>query len=115
MAAISAVAEYAERIENVFLNDKENDFGKYCLNIYALGVPNTVCIDDYLPFMTNEWTGYENLFYGQVGANDALWGPLIEKALAKYVGNYWHLDTGINADGVSMLNGSPYDEIRHWD
>ena len=25
------------------------------------------------------------------------------------------MDTGINADGVSMLNGSPYDEVRHWD
>ena len=115
MAAISAVAEYPERIENLFLNDKATPLGKYCINIYAIGVPHTVCIDDYLPFKKNEWTGYENLFYGQVGSNEALWGPLIEKALAKYVGNYWHLDTGINADGVTMLNGSPYDEIRHWD
>ena len=114
MAAISAVAEYPERIENLFLNDEANALGKYCLNLYMLGVPNTVCVDDYLPFKKNEWTGYENLFYGQVGSDDALWGPLIEKALAKHVGNFWHLDTGINADGVSMMNGSPYDEIQHW-
>ena len=115
MAAISAVAEYPERITDLFLNDEANELGKYCVNIYVIGVPHTVCVDDYLPFKQNEWTGYENLFYGQVGSNEALWGPLIEKALAKAVGNYWHLDTGINADGVTMLNGSPYDEIRHWD
>ena len=115
MAAISAVAEYPERIEDIFLNYSANALGKYCVNIFSLGVPHTVCVDDYLPLKRNEWTDYENLFYAQVGSDEALWGPLIEKVLAKNVGNYWHLDTGINADGVSMLNGSPYDEIRHWD
>lgn len=64
MAALGAIAEYPERIKDVFLNDEASEFGKYCLNIYALGVPNTVCVDDYLPFKKNEWTGYEDLFYG---------------------------------------------------
>ena len=25
------------------------------------------------------------------------------------------MDTGINADGVAMLNGGPYEELRHYD
>ena len=69
----------------------------------ALGVPTTVWIDDYIAFKENEWTGESGLFYAQVGADNALWGALIEKALAKSVGNFWHLDTGINADGVVEL------------
>ena len=63
MAAISAVAEYPERIEDLFLNDEASALGKYCVNIYSLGVPHTVCVDDYLPMMKNPWTDYENLFY----------------------------------------------------
>ena len=115
MAAISAYAEYPSRIHDVFHNTQANPAGLYGLNIYVLGVPTTVWVDDYIGFKTNQWTGEIGLFYGQVGSDNALWGPLIEKALAKSVGNFWHLDTGINADGVSMLNGGPYEELRHYD
>ena len=115
MAAISAYAEYSSRIHDLFHNTQKSPSGLYGLNMYVLGVPTTIWVDDYIAFKTNEWTGEKNLFYGQVGADTALWGALIEKALAKSVGNFWHLDTGINADGIAMLNGGPYDEIRHWD
>ena len=115
MAALSAYAEYPSRVHDLFHNTEKSPSGLYGINMYSLGVPTTVWIDDYIAFKSNEWTGETGLFYAQVGADNALWGALIEKALAKSVGNLWHLDTGINADGISMLNGSPYDEVRHWD
>ena len=58
MVAISAVAEYPERIYKMFHNKEKNEYGLYAVNIYALGVPYTIYIDDYLPF---RWDG--SLFY----------------------------------------------------
>ena len=51
MSAASAIAEKSNRIENMFLNsDNELDArGAYAVNIYALGVPKTIIVDDYLP------------------------------------------------------------------
>ena len=63
MAAISAYAEYPSRIHDVFHNTEANPAGLYGLNIYVLGVPTTVWIDDYIAFKTNQWTGEIGLFY----------------------------------------------------
>ena len=109
MAAISALAEYPDRIHSVFHNEELSRKGVYAVNIYALGIPHTVIIDDYLPFVQNPYTERLGLYYAFLGSDNALWGPLIEKALAKYTGNYWHIEWGIIYEAVSMLNGSPYE------
>ena len=115
MAAVSGVAEYPERIESVFHNTELSSNGVYALNIYSLGIPHTVIIDDYLPFSDAYDKRYrgDKLAYAFTGSENALWGPLLEKALAKATGNYWHLDGGIIYDGVSMLNGSPHETTVH--
>ena len=114
MAAVSGVAEYPERIESVFHNTEISRNGVYALNIYALGMPHTVIIDDLLPFMPHpKDPSIVKLAYAFLGSENALWGPLVEKALAKYTGNYWHIDGGVIYEGVSMLNGSPYEQIVH--
>ena len=46
MVALSALAEYPERIENIFHNREISQAGFYAVNIYALGVPYTTYIDD---------------------------------------------------------------------
>ena len=109
MVAFSALAEYPERIHNIFHNTRRSEAGVYAVNIYVLGVPYTTYIDDYLPF-----TNLDELLFAQVGSDRALWGPLLEKAIAKYVGNYWHMDTGINTDGVGFMNGGPHYYLRHY-
>ena len=114
MAAVSGVAEYPDRIESVFHNTEISRNGVYALNIYALGMPHTVIIDDLLPFMPHpKDPKIVKLAYAFLGSENALWGPLVEKALAKYTGNYWHIDGGVIYEGVSMLNGSPYEQIVH--
>ena len=50
MAAASSVAEVPGRLEKTFLNTetKLNEAGIYAVNLYTLGVPHTVIIDDYV-------------------------------------------------------------------
>jgi len=49
MAAVSALAEVKGRIDSVILNDDFSQAGIYGVNMYALGVPFTEYVDDYLP------------------------------------------------------------------
>jgi len=49
LAACSALAEKPGRLEKIFLNDDVNSNGIYGVNLYALGVPHTVIVDDYMP------------------------------------------------------------------
>ena len=52
MSAASALAEKGHRIENMFHDSDKNEVrasGLYGVNIYALGVPKTIIVDDYLP------------------------------------------------------------------
>lgn len=51
MAVASALAEKPKRLENVFLDKsgKMSEKGIYGFNVYTLGVPHSVVIDDYLP------------------------------------------------------------------
>lgn len=62
MAGASAVAEIPGRIEKIFLNNENqlNADGIYGINLYALGVPHTILIDDFLP-MRNGKTMFAHL------------------------------------------------------
>ena len=75
--------------------------------MYALGVPVTVTIDDYVPIEQY----YETLF-ARVSKDGALWGPILEKAFAKFIGNYEALEGGLSGFGIRMLTGAPY--IAYW-
>lgn len=51
--------------------------------------------------------------FAKVGDDNALWGPLVEKAFAKFHGNYQHIISGRSIDGLRELTGAPYQRIRH--
>ena len=55
LAGASALAEHPNRIERMFLNEQSalNAAGIYAINLYALGVPHTVVVDDWLPTTYN--------------------------------------------------------------
>lgn len=79
--------------------------------MYAVGVPITIVVDDYLPLIETS-SGYRTVM-AHTGADKALWGPLMEKAFAKLHGNYEHLVGGWMSYGVSALNGSPSEDKIH--
>ena len=115
MAAASAIAEKSNRIENMFLNeDNELDArGAYAVNIYALGVPHTVIIDDYLPmYRYSDYYPPQTLF-ASVGYDSSLWGALLEKAFSKYHGNYKHTVGGNPLMAVRTLHGGPWEDLDH--
>ena len=49
MAAITSMAEYEGRVENLFLNKEKSASGIYAVQLWALNVPITIIVDDYLP------------------------------------------------------------------
>lgn len=51
MAASSALAEVPNRLERIFLKSSGSlsPNGIYGINLYTLGVPHTVIVDDYIP------------------------------------------------------------------
>ena len=53
LAAVAAIAEKPERIQNIFLNcsNEMNAAGIYGVNFYTLGVQHTVIVDDYIPMI----------------------------------------------------------------
>ena len=72
--------------------------------MWALNVPITIMVDDYLPADNDGDFNY----FAKIGDDGSLWGPIIEKAFAKFHGNYARIEAGDPSDGVSSLNGSPY-------
>ena len=103
VSSAMSIAEVPERLKNIFLIDKKNSANVYAVKMYALGVPVTVTIDDYVPLETY----YETLF-ARVSSDGALWGPILEKAFAKFLGNYEALEGGLNGPGIRMMTGSPF-------
>ena len=90
-----------------------NDAGIYGVNFYTLGVPHTVLVDDWLP--TEEWNndaGYKTI-YADMGKDSAMWMPVLEKAFAKYHGNYEHIVGGNPMVAVRTMSNAPYESDYH--
>ena len=94
MAALSAIADADPGlIKKAFFNTSNqlNAAGIYAVDLYTLGVPHTVVVDDFIArSLSKDGSKIENAF-GNVGSTDrSLWAPILEKAFAKSVGNYLH-------------------------
>ena len=106
MSAISAVAEVPGRIEKIFQMDELNEAGIYALNFRVFDMPVTMVVDDLLPVEKTK-DGYKT-FFSLIADDSSMWVPIMEKAFAKYYGNYAHLggsNTMFNAD---VLLQGPY-------
>ena len=101
MSALSSIAEKPHRVENMFLNDSNEieKKGVYGIKLYALGVPHTVLVDDFIP-MRYKKKKHHVLFGGvegmEHGGDKSLWGLIFEKAFAKFYGNYEHTVGGFS-------------------
>ena len=91
------------------MNKKISANGIYAIQFFALNIPITIIIDDWLPL--RRWGNSFTTWFAKVGDDGSLWGPLIEKAFSKFHGNYWRTVGGDPVDGISTLNGSPYDRL----
>ena len=87
-----------------------SSIGIYAVNFFTLGVPHTIIVDDYLPLKDDDST-----LYAKVGADGAIWGPILEKAFAKYHGNYNHITSGDPSLAIRTIYGAPYTKAAHSD
>ena len=101
-------------MDSVFLNteNKLSANGIYGVNFYTLGVPHTVIVDDYVPVDKGS-NGTYTSYTTKPGSDGAIWGMILEKAFAKYHGNYFHTEAGWAARAVNSLYGAPNNEYWH--
>ena len=113
LSAIAALSEEPGRIESIFVENDKTDQGIYAVNFYTLGVPHTVIIDDFLPVRYYSWNDTYTTIFSKMGLDNALWAPLLEKAFAKYHGNYGHIVGGDSRRAARTMSGAPYDSHPH--
>ena len=71
--------------------------------MYALLMPVTITIDDRLPMKK----GTNRALYASVGRDKSVWGPLYEKAFAKFHGSYEALVGGNPEIAMNTIAGAP--------
>ena len=113
MSSASALAEVPGRIERMFLNtdNKVNEHGIYGVNFYTLGIKHTVLVDDYIP--TDSDYDYGQTLFAHLGDDNSIWSLILEKAFAKYHGNYEHIVGGWPVVATRTLSGAPFDTMWH--
>jgi hypothetical protein len=102
------VAEIPSRVFNLFGTRKRNSAGLYVINLYDLGVPTAVVIDDYIPYtpiVSN--TSYVSVNQGE----KELWAILVEKAFAKLNGNYASIEGGNPVNSAYTFLGIGGEEL----
>ena len=116
LAAASAIAEEKGRMEKVFVNTGNalNKKGAYSVKFYQLGVPKTVTIDDYMP-LRDYGDGKLRTVFSNPGVDGSMWTAVLEKAFAKYHGNYKHIVGGDPGIGIRTMTGAPFDRYEHKD
>lgn len=99
MAAASAIAEIPGRLDKVFGTAQGKQFtngaGFYDVNLYVLGAPITIRVDETLA----AYNSYSQTLMAKV-TNYGVWIPILEKAFAKLNGNYSGLIAGLAQNAV---------------
>lgn len=109
------MSKIPSRVENIFLNleNKLSPNGIYGVNLYLLGVPHTVIIDDYLPLVDGAFPGTYKTYSAAITPDSGFWVPLLEKAFAKLYGNYRHIEAGNVNTAINNLTGAPFASNGH--
>ena len=90
MASIGAISGMPKHVKEAFLVEEKTQVGVYAVKMYLLGSPITVTLDDFIPIDMY----YDSTLYATVSEDGAIWSPILEKAMAKYLGNYEAMNGG---------------------
>lgn len=111
LASLSAIAEYPERLMNIFVTKKINSVGYYAIKCYVGGLPKTIVMDDWFPCLDQ---GDELQFPFSSPHGNEIWALLCEKAWAKACGNFANIESGNAAEAMAFLTGAPTESL-HFD
>jgi len=104
MSAMACMAEHQGLLRTCFISQEFNERGKYQMRIFDGRAKKwtVVTVDDNLPVKKKNNT----LLFAQPNGNE-LWVLLIEKAFAKFCGDYASLDGGHEIWAFEALTGDP--------
>eukprot|EP01022_Parablepharisma_sp_SALTPOND_P012575 TRINITY_DN161_c0_g2_i13.p1 TRINITY_DN161_c0_g2~~TRINITY_DN161_c0_g2_i13.p1 ORF type:complete len:1013 (-),score=54.22 TRINITY_DN161_c0_g2_i13:7418-10456(-) len=102
LSAVSALAEFPDRVKSIFVTREVNPSGCYALQVYISGYLRTMVVDDYIPCYPGTW---KPAFTKSIG--NELWVLLLEKAWAKVNDNYENIEEGDPEEALTFLTGAP--------
>ncbi|TKR87465.1 hypothetical protein L596_011858 [Steinernema carpocapsae] len=102
LSALALIAERPDILEKIVLTKVYNGDGVYMIRLCVDGLWKVVVLDDFFPCYAKN-----SSMVFSVGRRNQLWVPLIEKALAKQLGNYVALRAGRSLEGLAYLTGAP--------
>lgn len=106
---MASSAEFPNIIRSLFPGNQQfNSNGIYHVRLFIRGKPWSVLVDDI--FLFKNWKTVEDRYTlkaSRVGKDRSLWGPIVEKAWAKVIGNYEVADYGLLKTGVRVITGAP--------
>lgn len=82
LSALSALAEWPQRIRSLFVSKEPNEAGVYIVRLYLNGALTEIAVDDYFPCKKGQFAFCRNT------DSNTIWPMLIEKAYAKVFGSY---------------------------
>ena len=107
MAALSSLAEFPERVLDMFFNKTVNTAGIYLVKFYINGNETPVIVDDFLPCKPNGQPAFATCRDGE------LWVSLLEKAWAKLHGTYARTEGGLPCFAANHIMGAPAESFNH--
>jgi calpain-15 len=104
ISALACMSEHEGLLRTIFKTQEFNERGKYSVRLYDGRAKKwtVVTVDDNLPLLK----GSTSLLFAQPKGQE-LWVVLIEKAFAKFCGNYVSLDGGNEIWAFEALTGDP--------
>jgi hypothetical protein len=103
LSTISAIAEYSDRLKEIFITNTKVENGCYQINFFLNGKPKTVILDDFFP-IKNPQKPYWSLAHSK---ENEIWVQLLEKAWAKVNGSYASTIAGLPSEAFSVLTEAP--------
>ncbi|KAG2431784.1 hypothetical protein HXX76_009280 [Chlamydomonas incerta] len=108
LSSLACLATRSGAIERLFLTPEYNEDGRYQLRLWDKGSRQfkEVVVDDYIPVWRQNGGGGPagQPCFARPAGNEA-WVLLLEKAMAKAVGNYHYLNGGMASWALETLTG----------
>ena len=102
LSTISSMAEWPERIKQIFVTKQVNTCGCYCVKVCEMGEWKEVIVDDCFP--CDKYTK-KPIF--TKGNDKELWVLILEKVWAKIYASYDAIEAGLTRECLHDFTGAP--------
>lgn len=108
-SAIASLAEWPDRIKRLFDQTEISSNGAYTVNLYFMGAPVKIVVDDQVP--CNDFEPFQPCVTSSKDAE--IWIPILEKACAKFHDGYEYLVRENKDYAFEFLTAAPSFDLAH--